>query len=348
MIRIFIAEKSAIIRSIEKEIISANSLFSISGDAAGEKEFFERIESIHTDALIIDFSLFTRTIENMLKFLSTLEIPVLMFVSERYINVHAPSGIELTTKPDFDTFNRDKILEYSIVLEKIITRQRSRIRNKNVITQNYNFSSQNISIKSNSYTKKSYKAVCIGVSTGGPGTIHQLLKDIGPNFPLPIFITQHIDSMFDKNLISWLSQNSPLPVHLAENFQVPKKGNVYFAPTDYHLVFDNNLDGKCIMKLNHDAPVNFLRPAVDKMFDSAAKFFGDKCIGVLLTGMGSDGAKGCCNIKAKGGYTIAEDEQSCVVYGMPKAAVDMGGIIESLPLNKIADKLKQLIDYKKD
>jgi len=104
------------------------------------------------------------------------------------------------------------------------------------------------------------------------------------------------------------------------------------------------LDGSCLLKLNSDQPVNFLRPAVDKMFESAAQVFGDKCIAVLLTGMGADGAKGCSLIQKKGGYIIAQDEKSCVVFGMPKAAIDAGAVNQVLSLENIAGRLKELLN----
>ena len=97
------------------------------------------------------------------------------------------------------------------------------------------------------------------------------------------------------------------------------------------------------MHFNHDEPVNYLRPAVDKMFESAAQVFSSKCIAVLLTGMGNDGAEGCVRIKNAGGYTIAQDEKSCIVFGMPKAAIEAGGINTVLTLTEIAPYLKKLV-----
>ena len=96
------------------------------------------------------------------------------------------------------------------------------------------------------------------------------------------------------------------------------------------------------MLLNHDAPVNFLRPAVDKMFESAANVIGSACIAVVLTGMGADGAKECLHLKSLGAYTITQDQESCVVYGMPRAAYEMGGACEVLPLKLIPKRLWDL------
>ena len=130
--------------------------------------------------------------------------------------------------------------------------------------------------------------------------------------------------------------------NLAKSGIIPQKGHVYFAPANFHLVIKPGNKNDFIIELNDDAPVNFVRPSVDKMFFSAAEILGNKTIAVLLTGMGTDGAAGCCKIKNCGGYTIAEDEKSCVVYGMPKAAAEAGGAVAVLSLNEIADRLKTL------
>ena len=195
--------------------------------------------------------------------------------------------------------------------------------------------------------RHSFSAVLVGVSTGGPTALLELLKEIGNNFPLPIFITQHIDSSFDKELITWLSSEAAVPVHLAENDIKPLPGHVYFAPSDAHLTFKTYYKGEFRIELNYDVPVNYVRPAVDKMFESAAKVFGGNCIAVVLTGMGMDGAKGCLNLKNLGAYTIAQDEASCTIYGMPKAVFETGGACEVLPLNKIAKRLWGLVGENK-
>lgn len=342
MIRIFVADTSSVTRSIEKDILNQNSRFMLCGDAASELEFTQKFENSKPDVLVADLELFYgKRIETVMYFLSKINIPTLLYVPEEFINFDAPEGVILLTKPSFTSLSANSMKEYSYVLEQMIDRTRKQLSYK-VEKLNYEKMSQVVSSPNQSLRKK-YKAVCIGVSTGGPGTIHQLLKSIGSTFPVPIYITQHIDSFFDKNLIVWLNANCSLPVHLARDNEIPLPGHVYFAPSEKHLVFSTMIDGSCVMKLNDDPPVNFLRPAVDKMFESAAQIFGENCVGVLLTGMGADGAKGCVKIKNIGGYTIAQDQESCVIYGMPKAAIDAGGASEVLPLDKIADRLKQLV-----
>ena len=123
-----------------------------------------------------------------------------------------------------------------------------------------------------------------------------------------------------------------------------KAGNVYMAPADTHLVIDYvKSNGNPILKLSDEAPERFLRPAVNKLFRSAAQFYKKSCLAVLLTGMGRDGADGCKEIVKKGGWTIAEDKSTCAVFGMPAAAIEVGSAKEILPRGEIAKRILELV-----
>lgn len=345
--KLLIGETSAIYRSIMKEIVSYNENFSLCSFAENEKDFYNKVNSLHPDCISIDVNIFeNKTIEHILYELEKIKLPTILFINETQSSVHFKKNIKTVLKPKFESFSSQKLKECALNFEntfKTLNNQIYSLKNQSKSMTLYEIPNKNdIFSDSKKISFSDYEALCIGVSTGGPSTILELLNGIGSNFPLPIFITQHIDETFDKSLIDWLQKNVSLPIHLAQDNEIPKKGHAYFAPAEVHLTFKRN-NNDVLIKLNHDDVVNFLRPAVDKMFDSAAQIFGSKCIAVLLTGMGNDGAEGCCKIKKAGGFTIAQDEKSCIVFGMPKAAIDSGGISEILPLNKIADCLKKLI-----
>ena len=343
MMRVLIGDSSAVSRSVQKEILKQTNRYEFCADAVTEKEFLTKLKNLKPDVIVLDSALFTaKRIESIFSIIKESKTPALIYVPAECLNYATPSGIYTITKPSFIDSSEEKLKNYALFFDQTMRKAEREIMFGNMHNTKSSTENENLVIE----TGKNYAAVCVGVSTGGPGTLLELLKSIDPNFPLPIFITQHIDSFFDKNLISWLNTNSPLPVHLAIDNIKPEAGHVYFAPSDYHLTFTKKDLSNYVLTLNHDEPVNFLRPSVDKMFESAAQVFGDKCIGVLLTGMGNDGAKGCCLLKEKGSYTITQDEKSCVIYGMPKAAYEAGGSIEVLPLNKIADRLKQLCEKK--
>lgn len=187
----------------------------------------------------------------------------------------------------------------------------------------------------------SVEAVCIGASTGGPTAILEVLKGLGPEFPAPIFIVQHITASFCDSFISWLNDAAPMPVVAATHNAAPERGVAYVAPPERHLEIRKGL-----MTLTRGPLVSAQRPAVTVLFQSVAEDLGAASLGVLLTGMGDDGALGLLEMKRAGAHTIAEDKSSAVVYGMPCAAVEMDAACETAPLSTIAARLRQLVTPK--
>lgn len=178
----------------------------------------------------------------------------------------------------------------------------------------------------------------IVASTGGPNALVKLLGDLGKKVPVPVLLVQHITPSFLKGFVSWLGGVSPLPVLEATDGMRPKGGHIHVAPADAHLILEGSY-----LRLESSAPVCMQRPSGTVLFQSMARVLGSKCLGVLLTGMGEDGAAGLRSVRDAGGYTIAEDETTAVVYGMPAAAVNMGAVCESLPLDEIAPRVSQLL-----
>ncbi|MBO4387713.1 MAG: chemotaxis protein CheB, partial [Treponema sp.] len=187
--------------------------------------------------------------------------------------------------------------------------------------------------------------LCIGASTGGPSAVSEVLSGLGNNFPLPVLYTQHIEVEADKKLAQWLSSTCKnIPVSIAKDGEEAKSGHVYMAPAETHLVIDYvKSNGTPVLHLSHEEPERFLRPAVNKLFRSAAQFYKKDCLAVLLTGMGMDGADGCKEICANGGWTIVEDKSTCAVFGMPAAAIEAGGAKEVLPRGSIAKRVLELV-----
>ena len=193
--------------------------------------------------------------------------------------------------------------------------------------------------------KNGFKVLCIGASTGGPTAVAEVLQGLGDNFPLPILYAQHIEVDSDKKMADWFNETcGNIRVKLARNGEEAKPGTVYMSPADVHLVVDSVTSrGNPIMALSKEPPERFLRPAVNKLFRSAARHYGSSCLAVLLTGMGRDGAEGCKLICDRGGYTIAESEATCAVFGMPAAAIELGAAREVLPRYEISKKIVALV-----
>ncbi|MBR2214275.1 MAG: chemotaxis response regulator protein-glutamate methylesterase [Selenomonadaceae bacterium] len=183
----------------------------------------------------------------------------------------------------------------------------------------------------------SQKLVAIGTSTGGPQALQNVITRLPGDLPCGVVIVQHMPAGFTKALAERLDSISAIAVKEAEHNDIIKPGQVYLAPGNFHMRIDITGDVKKIL-LSQDPPVGNHRPAVDVMFDSVAPL-GRKLVAVIMTGMGCDGCAGMKKIKQQGGYSIAQDEDTCVVYGMPKAVVDAGLADEVKPVQDIASAI---------
>ncbi len=184
------------------------------------------------------------------------------------------------------------------------------------------------------------EAVAIASSTGGPSALLKILKNLPPSFPAPIVVVQHICEGFGQGFVDWLNKECPLTVKAAERGEMLAPGTVFVAPDSYHLLID---PGR-VVRLSKSMPVNGLRPNATMMMESIARTVGAGTLGVILTGMGRDGAEGMKLIKEAGGMTIAQSPESCVVFGMPKEAIDLGVIDKILPIERIAGEMTQLLN----
>lgn len=182
-----------------------------------------------------------------------------------------------------------------------------------------------------------YTMVGIASSTGGPQALTQVLNGLPADFPLPILLVQHITASFLEGFVSWLSAVTPFEGRLAVSGEVPVAGRVYMAPADRHLAL---ADGR--IKLIDTPPICSQKPSGTVLLGAMGKDLGRRAIGIVLTGMGNDGAEGLLEMHKAGGYTIAEDESTCIVFGMPAAAAKLGAAREMLPLGGIAARLRSL------
>jgi two-component system chemotaxis response regulator CheB len=183
------------------------------------------------------------------------------------------------------------------------------------------------------------RVVAIGASTGGPQALRTVLAQLPIDFPAPVLCVQHISGGFLGGLVDWLASHCTLSVKIARSGEQALPGTIYFPPEGAHLEIDKSSRLVC----SHKAPVDGHRPSITVTFKSVADSCGDGAIGILLTGMGSDGAQGMQEIFEAGGIAVAQNEESCVVFGMPKQAIALGAVKYVLPMNKIAFMLPELL-----
>jgi two-component system chemotaxis response regulator CheB len=187
--------------------------------------------------------------------------------------------------------------------------------------------------------RKARRAVlAIAASTGGPAALHRILSELPASFPLPILVVQHIALGFAQGLATWLGSVTPLKVKVAEDGEKLRPGTVYIAPDDRHL----GVDSEYHARISNLAPVGGFRPSGTYLFRSVARVYGAASVAAILTGMGQDGLDGLRELHGAGGWVLAQDEATSVVYGMPGVVVSAGVADEVVPLSLVASRLKEL------
>ena len=181
--------------------------------------------------------------------------------------------------------------------------------------------------------------VVLGCSTGGPNILIEILSALPEKFPASIIIVQHMDKQFTPGLVQWIDSKINLPVSVARAGDIPEPGKVLMACTDDHLVMTSTLT----LSYTEEPKDNFYHPSVDVFFSSVAQFWPGEGVAALLTGMGRDGAEGLLALHNRNWYTIAQDRDSSIVYGMPKAAAKLGAATDILPAGKIGKVISNYI-----
>ncbi len=184
------------------------------------------------------------------------------------------------------------------------------------------------------------KLVAIGASTGGPQALGRLLRGLEAHFPWPILCVQHMSSGFLDGMVAWLQTQTGLGVRVARAGETPLPGQVYFAPDEHHLKLRSDMT----LAVERGDPVDGHRPSATVLLTSVAEVLGSNAVGVLLTGMGADGARGLLEMANAGAVTMAQDEETSVVFGMPRQAVEMGAVKQAQSLDEIGAQLRALAE----
>lgn len=357
-IKVLIVEDSPIAVTILKRILNSSADLEVVGIANNGIEGLELIPKLKPDVICTDLHMpkmngFDFTVEVMAMY----PTPILVISASvqqedthhvfRLLDAGAvdifpkpqsgqPSDYELIKKPLIDKI---KVLAGIKVFRKNRKNSPFLSTNKETITP-FTPPSSFISTISTPKLTGLIKMVVIGASTGGPQALVELFSQLPSNFSVPIVCVQHISEGFLGGLIDWLANNSRLTVKVASMGETPQPGFIYFPPEKKHLEFDSKGHFVCLTTL----PVCGHCPSVTVTFKSAAKAFKSELVGILLTGMGRDGADGLLSIAQAGGYTIAQDEASSVVFGMPNEAIKLGAAKEILPIGAIASHLISMIN----
>ncbi len=358
-IKVLIVDDSALVRKILTEIFAQDPAFDVVGVAQDPLIARDKIKQLKPDVITLDVEMPRMdgvTFLNNLMRLNPLPVVMISSLTEKGADITLQAlesgAIDFVSKPKISV--AEGLKEYSAeILEKVRTaasvdvspiseRIIKRNASKNIKSVDPKLSADAVLNKTTGAKrfKTTDKIIAIGASTGGTEAIRDVLEHMPPDAP-GIVISQHIPEAFSGPFAKRMDGLSAMTVFEASDGQQILPGHVYIAPGSHHLVVERS-GARYICKLNDGPPVNRHKPSVDVMFRSVAQNVGPNAIGVVLTGMGDDGAKGLLELKDNGAPTLIQDEKTSVVWGMPGEASKIGAADEELPLQKIAARLVAL------
>jgi two-component system chemotaxis response regulator CheB len=342
-IRVMIVEDSAVVRALLEYSIGRDPRLEVCAKAATAEDALQILEGTAPDVIAMDIRLPGMDgLEATRWIMSRKPIPIVVVAASREsgkwnaIAMEALRAGALTVleKPVGTTNTAYEAMAARLCTQLVIMSQ------VNLVRQHRYREPESVAVRI-PRTRSSFggfRGLGIVCSTGGPSALIQLLGALGPAFPLPIFLVQHMTAGFVEGYASWLGTICPFAVVVVKDGCFPEAGAVYLAPDERHMRLKGGQ-----LRLDAGDPVSFQRPSGTVLFQSMARELGADGLGVLLTGMGDDGASGLLDIRRSGGYTIAEDESTAVVYGMPAVGVELGAVCESLPLPGIAPRVLELV-----
>lgn len=338
-IKVLCVDDSALIRDLLREIINSHDDMEVVAVAQDPIVARDLIKQHNPDVLTLDVEMPRMTgLEFLERLMRLRPMPVLMVSSltsagsEVTLRALELGAIDFLEKPAVGI--RAGMMEYSdLIAEKIRAAARARVARPRQAQPRPEIAAPLYS---------SEKIVLIGASTGGTEAVRQVLEPLPVNSPA-LLITQHMPGGFTRSFAERLNRLCRITVKEAEHGERILPGHAYIAPGDAHLMLGRS-GSNYIAVLDEGPPVNRHRPSVDVLFESAARTGGKNTVGVILTGMGKDGAAGLLTLRQSGAPTIAQNEETCVVFGMPREAIAIGGADEVLPLDDIAPRIIALTE----
>ncbi|MFZ5596518.1 MAG: protein-glutamate methylesterase/protein-glutamine glutaminase [Bacillota bacterium] len=351
-IRVLVVDDSPLMRRLITSFLEKESDMVVVDTAADGEEAVRKVQSVRPDVVTMDVEMpVLNGIDALERMMAISPVPVIMLSAHTKSGANATmkslalGAVDFVAKPtnpgEMKVMVEDLLFKIRAAAQALVKRTPSPVRRAPVRSKKDEKKEAGIGITATGHMRGQYEVVVIGSSTGGPSALHQIVRQLPQNLPVGVVIVQHIPKGFSESLALHLDKKAAISVKHAEKGDRVRPGLVLVSPAGFDLTFHGK-PGAVEVDLNPGKgpvrPGNF-RPSVDLVMKSAAETFGRKTMGVLLTGMGRDGALGMQAIREKNGYTIAEAEETCVVYGMPRAAVEIGAAVKVLPLHEIAAEI---------
>lgn len=339
MIRVLIVDDSSVSREYLKHILGEDKNIRVAGIAKDGKEAVSLVEMMRPDVVTMDIQMprmdgyeATRRIMEVhpvpIVVVSTSMIPEEVENTFRAIKAGAVAAVEKPRGPGHPDSERmaAKVVQTVKLMSEV-----------KVVRRLANKTSDPVSVSEKIRTdiRQDIRIAAIGASTGGPPVLRTIFSNLAEGFSVPILVVQHIAAGFLQGMVEWLGKETPLHVKISEQGERVRGGYVYFAPDGYHL----GISGKGELHLSEEGPINGIQPSVSYLFRSVADSFGSKSLGIILTGMGKDGASELKIMRDKGAVTIAQNKESSVVHGMPGEAIRLEAAEHILSPEDIAEFL---------
>ncbi|MDO8141013.1 MAG: chemotaxis-specific protein-glutamate methyltransferase CheB [Candidatus Brocadiales bacterium] len=343
-IKVLIVDDSGLVREILKKLLETEPSIQVVGMAENGARAVELVQKLRPDAITMDVNMpvmdgFKAT-EQIMAYCPT-PILILSSVIDKEgiyttFNALAAGAVDVMEKPSvFESKVWTKMGDVLIQKVKLMSKVKTITHVKGRVSGFLKQANSDFLHKPDKY-----EIIGIGASTGGPSVVMQILKNIAADNTLGILVVQHMASGFIRGFVDWLADACEIKVKLAADGEKIGKGEALIAPDGFHTIVHNEKS----IRLVSGEKVHGVKPSVDILFDSIAEVYAESAIGVLLTGMGADGAEGLKHIKDNGGITIVQSEDSCAVFGMPKAAIEKGAVSKVLSIEDIIRTLKGIVN----
>ncbi len=351
-IRVVIVDDSCLARAVLRDFLESEADIEVIGEACNGRQAVALARELKPSLITMDLEMpVMNGLQAIEEIMCSKAVPILVVSSvveaHHALEALGHGALEVVSKPEYSATQAAEFVAKVRMLAgvSVITRMRPRHQQQPIAANppphHHNAMALPCTGDAIALTRTTYARVfAIASSTGGPQALAQILSALPAHFACPVLIAQHISDGFAAGMAEWLSSLCQLPVRIAEEGELLRAGVIYISPSECHLSITHQRRATLIAR----TPLDVYRPSCDILLSTVADVFGRQSVGIILTGMGSDGAKGMACIRQKGGTTLGQDEASSVIYGMNRVAMEAGAVQQALAVEAIAAEMVRLAD----